>query len=101
MTKKWVAFASFLLLSGTAALADDWAAKFKMLDIDGSGTVSRTEYEANIGKLKLDPAPTFTAVDTDDNNSIDPQEWATAEKMVKTFPTPCRESSSSWCPKQY
>ncbi len=101
MTKTLVTFVSFLLLSGTAALADEWSDKFKALDTDGSGTVSRTEYEANIGKLKMDPAPTFTAVDSDNNNSIDTQEWTFAEKMVKTFPTPCRESKESWCPKQY
>ena len=37
MTKRWVAFASILLLSGTAAVAADWAGGFKTVDTDGSG----------------------------------------------------------------
>lgn len=101
MTKKWVAFVSFLLLSGTAAVAGGWADNFKVLDTDGNGTISRTEYEANVAKLKLDPAPTFTAIDVDVNNSIDEQEWATAEKMAKAFPEACKSSTESWCPKKY
>ena len=36
MTKKWVAFVSVLLLSGTVAVADDWAGKMKTVDTDGS-----------------------------------------------------------------
>ncbi len=101
MTKKWVAFASFLLLSGAAAFADGWVEKFSVVDTDGSGTISRTEYEANIGKLKIDPVPTFTAIDADGNNSIDKDELVTAEKMVKAFPEACKSSKESWCPKQY
>ena len=101
MTKKWVAFASVFLFSGTAVLADSWADKFKSQDTDGNGSISRTEYDANVSKLKLDPAPTFTAMDTDVNNSIDPDEWATAEKMAKAFPKGCKSSTSSWCEKQY
>ena len=101
MTRKWAAFASFLLLSGTAAFADDWVQKFSIVDTDGSGTISRTEYEANVSKLKVDPAPTFTAIDADGNNSIDKGEWGTAEKMVKAFPEACKSSKESWCPKQY
>ncbi len=101
MTKKWVAFVSFLLLSGTAAVADSWSDKFKVLDTDGNGTISRTEYEANGAKLKLDPAPTFTAMDADVNNGIDEDEWAAAEKMAKAFPVSCKSSSESWCPKGY
>ena len=101
MTKKWVAFASVFLFSGTAALADGWADKFKSQDTDGSGTISRTEYDANVSKLKVDPAPTFTAMDTDVNNSIDQDEWAAAEKMVIAFPKGCKSATSSWCEKQY
>jgi hypothetical protein len=101
MAQKWGAFVSILLLSGTAALAGGWADNFKILDTDGNGSISRTEYEANVGKLKLDPAPTFTAMDTDVNNSIDPDEWTAAEKMAKAFPTGCKSSTSSWCEKQY
>ncbi len=101
MTKKWVAFVSILVLSGTAAVADSWTDKFKALDTDGNGTISRTEYEANVAKLKLDPAPTFTAMDSDVNNSVDPDEWTAAEKMAKAFPNACKSSKESWCPKQY
>lgn len=101
MTKKTLAFVSVLLLSGTAAIAGGWADNFKVLDTDGNGTISRTEYEANVSKLKLDPAPTFTAMDEDVNNGIDEDEWATAEKMAKAFPVSCKSSSESWCPKGY
>lgn len=99
MTKEWIAFISVLLVSGSVAAADNWASKFKILDADGSGSVSRTEFEENVSKLKLDPAPTFTAVDVDNNNSLDPDEWAAAEKMTNAYNTPCRSSTSSWCPK--
>ncbi len=101
MTKEMVAIVSFLLLSGTAAFADGWVEKFSIIDTDGSGTISRTEYEANVSKLKIDPVPTFTAIDADGNNSIDKDEWVTAEKMVKAFPEACKSATSSWCPKQY
>ncbi|CAA2137852.1 hypothetical protein [Hyphomicrobium sp. ghe19] len=101
MTKKWVAFVSLFLLSGTAALANEWSDKFKMIDTDGNGSISRTEWEANVAKLKLDPAPTFTAMDADVNNSVDTDEWVAAEKMAKAFPVACKSATSSWCPKQY
>ncbi len=101
MTKKWVAFASVMLLSGTAAVAGDWADNFKTLDTDGNGRISRTEWEANVSKLKLDPAPTFTAMDVDVNNGVDDDEWASAEKMAKAFPVSCKSAKDSWCPKQY
>jgi len=100
MTKKWVAFASVLLLSATVAAAD-WAGGFKTLDTDGSGTVAQTEYDANIGKLKIDPVPQFAAMDADNNGSVDEEEWTAAEKMVKAFPVSCKSSTESWCPKQY
>lgn len=101
MTKKCVALVSVLLLSSTAALAAGWADHFKTLDADGNGRISRTEWEANVSKLKLDPAPTFTAMDTDVNNGVDADEWASAEKMAKAFPVSCKSASSSWCEKQY
>jgi hypothetical protein len=101
MTIKWVAFASVLLLSGTSAVAQDWAGHFKTLDADNSGRISRTEWEANQSKLKLDPTPTFTAMDSDVNNGVDEDEWAAAEKMAKAFPVSCKSAKSSWCDKQY
>lgn len=99
MTKKWVAFVSVLLLSGTAAVAGDW--NLKTVDTDGNGTVSRPEYEKNASKLGIDPVPAFTAMDANSNNSIDAKEWAAAEKMVKAFPVSCKSSTESWCPKGY
>lgn len=101
MTKTWVAFASCVLLSATAAVAGGWADGFTTLDTDGSGTVAQTEYDANIGKLKIDPVPQFAAMDANGNSSVDEEEWAAAEKMVKAFPVSCKSSSESWCPKQY
>lgn len=101
MTSKWVAFASVLLLSGTAAIAGGWADHFKTLDADGNGKISRTEWEANQAQLKLDPSPTFTAMDADVNNGLDEDEWAAAEKMAKAFPVSCKSSKESWCPKGY
>ncbi len=101
MTRKWGALASVLLLSGTVALAGGWKDGFKTVDSDGSGTVAQTEYDANIGKLKIDPVPQFAAMDANSNSSIDEDEWAAAEKMVNAFPESCKSSSESWCPKQY
>lgn len=101
MSKKWIAFVSAVLLSSTAAVAGGWADHFKTLDTDGSGRISRTEWEANQSKLKLDPTPTFTAMDADVNNGVDEDEWAAAEKMAKAFPVSCKSANSSWCEKQY
>ncbi len=101
MAKKWAVMISVLLLSGTAAVAGGWADKFGNVDTDGSGTIARTEWDANSPKLKIDPLPTFSAMDEDNNNSIDEAEWATAEKMVKAFPVSCKSATESWCPKKY
>lgn len=101
MTKKWGAFASILLFSGTAAIAGGWSDGFKTLDTDGSGTVAQTEYTANVQKLKIDPVPQFNAMDADNNSSIDADEWTAAEKMVKAFPVSCKSATESWCPKGY
>jgi EF hand len=101
MTKKWVAFVSALLLSGTTAVADSWTSNFKVLDSDGNGTISSTEFEANEGKVKLGLfAPTFAEMDKDNNNSIDPDEWASGQRIQKAHATGCKQSSSSWCPCQ-
>jgi hypothetical protein len=101
MTKTTILATAAVLLFSGAALADDWASKFKTVDTDGNGSISRVEWEANVSKLKLDPAPTFTAMDADVNNGVDDSEWATAEKMAKAFPEACKSSTESWCPKQY
>ncbi|CAN1722121.1 EF-hand domain-containing protein [Hyphomicrobium sp. 1Nfss2.1] len=101
MTKKWVAIVSALMLSGTAAVAADWADSFKAMDTDGSGTVSQSEYDANASKLGIDPVPQFSAMDKNNNTSVSKKEWAEAEKMVKAFPVSCKSSSESWCPKGY
>jgi hypothetical protein len=101
MTKKFVAFVSVLLLSGTAAVAADWASSFKTVDSDGSGTISSSEYDTNGPKLGIDPVPQFGAIDQDNSGSIDGDEWAQADKMVKAFPVSCKSSDESWCPKGY
>jgi hypothetical protein len=95
------AAAAFAMSLATAASAGDWADNFKNLDTDGSGRISRTEWEAKVSTLKLDPAPTFTAMDVDVNNGVDEDEWASAEKMAKAFPVSCKSAKESWCPKQY
>lgn len=100
MTKILLAAAA-LALSATVAVAGGWDDSFKTVDTDGNGSISRTEWEANVSKLKLDPAPTFTAMDTDVNNGVDTDEWKGAEKMAKAFPVSCKSASSSWCEKQY
>jgi len=99
MTKKWVAFVSVLLLSGTAAVADSWSDKMKTLDTDGSGTISRGEWNAGIGKLKLGTAePEFSVLDKDYNTSIDPDEWAAGEGITAAYSKSCKSADSSWCP---
>jgi len=98
--RKMLTVAAVMVAVPTMALAD-WAGHFSTLDTDGNGRISRTEYEANVSKLKLDPAPTFTAMDTDVNNGIDEEEWAAAEKMAKAFPVSCKSATESWCPPGY
>ncbi len=101
MAKKWVAFAAVLLLSGTAAVADSWSDNFKILDTDGNGVISQSEWEANSGKLKLGTfAPTFVVMDADNSNSVDPDEWNDAKKIVKAASTACKKAEGSWCPCQ-
>ena len=102
MMKQWGAIASVLLLSATAAGAAGWADHFKTLDKDGSGTISRVEWEANYGSLDLGNfTPTFAVMDSDNSNSIDEFEWADAENIKKAAATSCREiTDGSWCPCQ-
>jgi hypothetical protein len=87
--KKALIVAAAILIPASAALAD-WAGNFKTLDTDGNGRISRTEYEANVAKLKLDPAPTFTAMDADVNNGVD-EEGGLRRKRWRR-PSPCRAS---------
>lgn len=99
---KRVALAGVLIVAFAAAAgAQDWSAAFKTIDVDNSGRISRIEWESGWPKLKIEPVPTFTAMDTDVNNGIDMDEWATATKMVKAFPVSCKSADSSWCEKQY
>jgi hypothetical protein len=101
MTKNWVAFVSVLLLAGTAAVADDWADKMKVVDTDSSGTVSRSEWVENAGKMKLGTAqPEFSAMDTNGNNSVDTDEWNQTAKTASAYSKSCKASEGSWCPCQ-
>ncbi|HRN87881.1 hypothetical protein [Hyphomicrobium sp.] len=88
--------AAATLISASVAHAD-WAGHFKALDADGNGAVSRTEYEAGVAKLGLDPAPTFTSMDQDVNNRIDADEWAAAEKQTTAYSESCKSTTASWC----
>jgi hypothetical protein len=101
MTKKLAALVSVLLLSGTAAVADSWTDKMKTLDADGSGTISRGEWNAGIGKLKLGTAePEFSVLDKDVNTSVDADEWAAGEGITAAYSKSCKSADSSWCPCQ-
>ena len=101
MTNKWVAIVSVLLLSGTVAVADDWAGKMKTVDTDGSGTVSRNEWNSNSPKLGLGAAtPEFSALDKNNNNSISEKEWSAADKIASAYGKSCKSADSSWCPCQ-
>lgn len=88
--------AAAALIPASAAFAD-WAGHFATLDTDGNGSISRTEYEAGVSKLGLDPAPTFTSMDSDVNNRVDADEWAAAEKQTTAYSESCKSSTSSWC----
>ena len=101
MTKYWAAFVAVMLLLGTPAVAGSWADGFKTADTDGSGTISRAEWNDNESKVG-DPQmnPTFTMMDKDGNNSIDTDEWAGAERQKMAIAKGCKASDSSWCPCQ-
>ncbi|MEI9901039.1 MAG: hypothetical protein WDN31_13880 [Hyphomicrobium sp.] len=101
MIKNWVTFVSVLLLSGTVAVAGEWNDKLKVVDTDGSGTVSRSEWDANAGKLKLGTAqPEFSALDANKNNSLSKAEWERAEKIASAYSKSCKAAEGSWCPCQ-
>jgi len=101
MIRTLIAFVSALLLFGTPAVAESWADKFQIVDTDNSGTISRAEWDANGAKVG-DPTmnPTLATMDTNNNNSVDQDEWAAAEGMKKAHATSCQESTGSWCPCQ-
>ena len=100
MTKNWVAFVSVLLLSGMA-FAGEWTDRMKTVDTDSSGTVSRSEWNANAGKLQLGTAqPEFSAMDQDNNNSVDTAEWDQTEKTASAYSKSCKAAEGSWCPCQ-
>lgn len=97
MTRSLVAIVSVLLLSGTTAFAASSWPSFDKLDTDGNGQIDRIEYQKNIGALKIEYAPNFVAMDDDNNNGVDEEEWAAAEKLTKGYTARCREASASWC----
>jgi hypothetical protein len=101
MTKKWVAFVSVLMLAGTVAVADEWSEKIKIVDTDNSGTVSRSEWDSNAGKLSLGTAqPEFSALDSNKNNSLSKSEWDNAAKIASAYSKSCKAAEGSWCPCQ-
>lgn len=100
MTRKWVAFASALLLSGTVAVAADWNSSFSTVDTDGNGSINRAEFTANEGKLDPTMNPTFTMMDKDGSNSVDQDEWSAAAKQKMAIAKGCTSSDKSWCPCQ-
>ncbi|WP_020177760.1 hypothetical protein [Methylopila sp. M107] len=95
MTRTFVAVVSVLLLSG-AAVAAEWPA-FKSLDTDGSGRISRVEWQKQVGSLKVANPPNFAAMDDDNNNGVDEAEWAAAEKTSKGYGERCNSATASWC----
>jgi len=100
MTKYWAAFVTVLLLLGTPAVAATWSDGFAIVDTDGSGTISQSEWSANEGKLDPTMNPTFKMMDKDGNNSVDTDEWAAAEGQKTAIAKGCTSSTSSWCPCQ-
>ena len=60
--------------------------RFAKLDIDGSGAVSQTEFEAGAildALAQNDPMKIFQAADTDGNHTIDATEFARAVRATK------------------
>ena len=100
MNKYRVAFVSVLLLLGTSAVAADWNSSFGAVDTDGNGTINRSEFTANEGKLDPTMNPTFTMMDKDGSNSVDQDEWSGAAKQKLAIAKGCKASDKSWCPCQ-
>ena len=100
MNKYLVAFVSALLLSATVAVAADWTGSFSAVDTDGNGSINRSEFTANEGKLDPTMNPTFTMMDKDGSNSVDQDEWSAAAKQKMAIAKGCKASDSSWCPCQ-
>lgn len=101
MSRIWVAFVAVMVLLATPALAANWADGFKTCDADGSGTVSRVEWNSCVSKVG-DPTmnPTFTMMDQNTNNSIDQDEWAAGAKQKTAISNACQKAEGSWCPCQ-
>jgi surface antigen len=90
-----------MVLLGTPALAASWSDGFKTCDGDGSGTISRVEWnncESKVGNPTMNP--TFKMMDKNANNSIDQDEWAVGEKQKMAISNNCQEAEGSWCPCQ-
>ena len=69
------------------ALSDDQLrARFQQLDADGSGTISRFEYEGGLIldalAQRADPFALFTMADTNGNRTLDREEFATAIRAL-------------------
>lgn len=96
MRKTLLAAASLVMLSGAAVAAAEWPA-FDKIDANGNGQIDRIEYQKNIGAFKIEYAPNFVAMDEDNNNGLDEDEWKAAEKLTKSYTARCREASASWC----
>lgn len=101
MSKFWAALVAVIMLAGSPALAASWSDGFKTCDTDGSGTVSRAEWnscESKVGDPTMNP--TFRTMDKDTNNSIDEAEWAGGEKQKMAIGNNCQKAEGSWCPCQ-
>jgi hypothetical protein len=44
--------------------------------------------------------PAFQAMDADNNNRVDADEWAGAERQKTAIAKGCKASETSWCPCQ-
>ncbi len=72
----------------TGAAQAGWADHFATLDADKDGDISQVEWEQNWPKLKMDPTPTFRAMDKNVNNRVEKDEWTSFEKEHAAYGTP-------------